>query len=230
MLRRFNEKGIVHFDQFRESAARDTAQLYELLEDPTCSSAVAPSIEVEQRPFPTRFAVGEYLHSVLGGASLPGLDTDRGLWSWLAAFYFGQLCPQGRNPGARHRWIPESGYNVYYRHLLRGPYQIYRAHSDNPRRALAVLATAPSAPGDIAEQLVARQDLITNPNVIEVATLLYINPATDQPKRGAARRDNGGARCLPIVLDQLDLIWDLYRLEPDKLLDLLPEEFDQFKP
>ena len=230
ILRRFNEKGIESFDQFRASTLRNVGQLHEILEAPAFSSAVVPNIEVEQRIFSTRFEAGEYLYSLFNGASVLDIDADRGLWSWLAAFYFEQLSLQGGPPTARPRWIPENTYDRYYRHLLRAPYQIYRAHSDKPHRALVVLATPPNAPGELAEQLVARQDLITNPHVMEVATSLYIDPATNRPKRGAGRRDNGGARRFPIVLDQLDLTWDLYRLDPDKLLALLPAEFDQFKP
>ena len=95
---------------------------------------------------------------------------------------------------------------------------------------MALLANPPHQPGDIAEQLASRQELVTNPSVMEVATRLYINPETGRPKRGAAGRGPGSARRLAAVLNQLDLTWDLYGLDPDKLLDLLPEEFNQFQP
>ena len=230
-LRRFTETGISQFDNFRASPLRTEEQLSAILDDPTYSVGVSPDIEVEQVNLPTRFVVGEYLYNLFDGVPPSGVNLDVGTWTWLAAFYFGQLCPPGSPPGDRPRWVPAmDNYRQYYRHLLAGPYQIYRAHSANPRRAMALLANSPHQPGDIAEQLASRQELVTNPSVMEVATRLYINPATDRPKRGAAGRGPGSSRRLAAILNQLDLTWDLYGLDPDKLLDLLPEEFEQFKP
>ena len=230
-LRRFTEVGISRFDDFRASSLQAVDQLHEILRDDACSESVSTEIEVEQQRLPTRFSVGEYLHGLLDDVTAPGVNIDVGTWTWLSAFYFAQLCPQGSSPGDRPRWVPAmDNYRQYYRHLLAGPYLVYRAHSDNPHRAMALLANPPHQPGDIAEQLASRQELVTNPSVMEVATRLYINTANNSPKRGAAGRGPGSARRLAAVLNQLDLTWDLYGLDPDKLLDLLPEEFDQFKP
>lgn len=229
-LRRFTEVGISRFDDFRASSLRAADQLHEILHDDACSERVRADIEVEQQGLPTRFAVGEHLYGLFDGVAAPGVDIDVGTWTWLSAFYFEQLCPQGSSPGAQARWVPTvDDYRKYYRHLLAGPYLIYRAHSDNPHRAMALLATPPHQPGDIVEQLASRQEQVTNPSVMEVATRLYINPVTNRPKRGAPGQGPGSARRLAAVLNQLDLTWDLYGLDPDKLLDLLPEEFDQFK-
>ena len=175
-LRRFTEVGISRFDDFRASSLRAVDQLHEILHDDACSERVGAGIEVEQRRLPTRFSVGEYLYGLLDDVAPPGVNTDVGTWTWMSAFYFEQLCPQGSSPGDRPRWVPAvDNYRQYYRHLLAGPYLIYRAHSDNPYRAMALLANPPHQPGDIAEQLASRQELVTNPSVMEVATRLYIN-------------------------------------------------------
>ena len=195
------------------------------------SAVVDADIEVALEMFANRFELGRFLYSLFDNAPIIGLDNDRGIWAWLAAFYFENLCPPGISPGDRARWIPDVGnFRKYYRHLLVGPYQIYRAHHTRPEITLALLANAPHEPGDVAEQLTARQELVTNERVMEVATKLYVNPITNQLKRGAAARDNGSARRLAAFLNQLDLTWDLYSLNPDQLLDLLPSEFDRFKP
>lgn len=229
-LRRFTEAGISRFDDFRASPLRTEDQLQKIIEDMTCSVIANADIEVERVSLPTRFAVGEYLYALFDGAEAPGVNIDVGIWTWLAAFYFEQLCPPVSSPGDRPRWVPAvDNYRQYYRHLLAGPYLIYRAHSDNPHRTMALLANPPHQPGDIAEQLASRQELVTNPSVMEVATRLYINPATNSPKRGAAGRGPGSARRLAAILNQLDLTWDLYGLDPDKLLAILPSEFDRFK-
>ncbi len=228
-LRSFNAGGINRFGQFLSSAARDTEDLHAFLGAPSLSTPVTPEIGFEPRSFVNRFAAGEYLYSLLGDSNIFNLDEDRGIWAWLSAFYFDQLCPDGTNPGKDYRWVPAvNSFRNYYRHLLAGPYFIYRAHKDNPQHAMAVLATPLHRPGDIVEQLASRQELVTNHSVMEAATRLYIG-GDGVPKPRAAGRGAGSARRLADVLTQLDLTWDLYDLSTEKLLELLPAEFDEFK-
>lgn len=229
-LRRFNTGGINRLEQFLASASRDTEDLCAFLNDPRLSIVVSPEIKVEARLFVDRFAAGEYLYSLLKDSNILNLDNDRGIWAWLSAFYFDQLCPDGTKPGMDYRWIPAvNSFRNYYRHLLAGPYFIYRAHIENPLHAMAVLATPLHRPGDIVEQLASRQELVTNHSVMEAATRLYIGE-DGLPKPRAAGRGAGSARRLADVLTQLDLTWDLYDLSTEKLLELLPSEFDEFKP
>ena len=224
-LRKLNESGIKQFEQFRNTEPRDNKALSTIVSDTRFSEEIGANIAVQPRTFGTRFDVGEYLDDLFSEAENLDLNKDKGLWTWLAAFYFEQLCPPGSRPGENARWVPAVGdFRKYYRHLLAGPYHIYCAHRDNPLRALALLATPPHRPGDIVEQLASRQELVTNKSVMKVATTLYIDPKTARPKRGAA----SNARRLADTLNQLDLIWDLYALDPDTLLKLLPSEFLAF--
>ena len=229
-LHRFTEIGIERFDRFRATSLRRLDQLHAILRDVVCSDLAGSDIEVECRELSTRFAIGKYLHALFDHAIVPDLVTDQGIWTWLSAFYFEQLCPPGSQPGDRARWVPAVGnYRQYYRHLLAGPFLIYRAHHDNPCRAMALLANPPHQHGDIVEQLASRQELVTNPSVMEAATKLYIDPETGRLKRGTGSKGPGSPRRLVTILNQLDLTWDLYKLETQKLLDLLPAEFDRFK-
>ncbi len=227
-LRSFNSSGISRFADFRASPVRKPKELHTLLKAPDFSTALDPEFEVESRSFTNRFSAGEYLYSLFGDGKMLRLDEDRGTWAWLSAFYFDQLCPDGSRPGQAYRWVPSiNSFRNYYRHLLAGPYYIYRAHRHNPHVALAVLATPLHRPGDIVEQLASRQEIVTNRSVMEAATRLYIGP-NHTPKPRAAGRGPGSARRLADVLAQLDLTWDLYDLSAAKLLNLLPPEFDNF--
>src|SRR5262249_11852361 len=157
-------------------------------------------------------------------------ERDTGLWAWLALFYFEQLCPKTahgqRKPGELARWIPEvTNYQRYYRHLLAGPYRIYRAHRDNPQRAMALLCNPLDRPGDIVEQLASRQEIVTNRAIVESATRLYMDAATARPRRGAGGKGAGSARRLADVLNQFDITWDFYAMDSVNLLSLLPKEF-----
>lgn len=235
-LRRLIERGILEFDEFLESQQTDYPQSLpeHILNHAAYSELVPLRVNVDKRNFKSRYEAAEYLNSQIGDQGIKGLATDIGIWTWLTLFYFDQVCLTNTDgtykTGKRHRYIPEFGdYRVYYRHLLVGPYRIYRSHLDNPEVALGVLCNPLHAPGEIAEQMASRQDIVTNKTTMEVATNLYIDASTKRPKRGASSKGPGTPRRLALILDQLDLTWDLYLMNADGLLNLLPSEFNRFK-
>jgi len=221
---------------FLDSLTTDTPMPWPdgLLTDADATEAIEPEIEVEDRSFSNRFEVGQYLNDLLGDSGIDNIEYDRGIWAWLALFFFDQLCPADshgrRRPGERARWIPAIGnFRKYYRHLLAGPFRIYRAHREEPERALVLLCTPPHSPGDIVEQLASRQEIVTNAAVMKAATHLYVDPDTGQPKRGAAGRAGGSARRLADVLNQFDMTWDLYSMSWNSITVMLPQEFERFQ-
>ena len=84
-------------------------------------------------------------------------------------------------------------------------------------------------PGEIAEQLASRKELVTNRAVAELATQLYYDPAKQTFRRGAGSSVKGAARRLAALLNQLDLTWYLYGMSGHDILRLLPKEFDRFR-
>lgn len=113
----------------------------------------------------------------------------------------------------------------YYRHLAAGPYRVFLAHRDDPIRALAVLCQRPGRPGDLVEQLVSRQEIVTNPAIMAIASEFFVDPGTRRPRPMASRKGAGGPRRLIGVLDQFALTWDLSQLSADQLKNMLPAEF-----
>ncbi len=236
-LRRLNDHGLAQAREFLSSLTTDTPQDWpeDTLTDPGTSEELQVDVEVEQREFSSRMELAQYLDGKFEDAGLTGFERDKGLWGWLALFFFDQLCPPDtegrRKPGELARWIPAVGdFRKYYRHLLAGPCLVYRAHKDHPDSALALLCGPVHKPGDIVEQLASRQELVTNTAVMEVATTLYVDPDTRQPRRGAAGRGGGSARRLADVLNQYDVTWDLYSMTAQELAEMLPPEFDRFLP
>jgi hypothetical protein len=237
-LRRLRERGIQAFAAYLDSLKdRPTADVpRDLLTNPEYSETVVPEIEIDEtRTFGNRLEAAKYLYERLSSVALKDVERDNGLWTWLTLLYFDELCPKdesgNRKPGARARYIPEpANFQRYYRHLLAGPYRIYRAFRDAPARALVVLCQPLDKPGDLVEQLVSRQEIVTNPAAMEAATFLYIDPATRTPKRGASAKTAGAARRLADVLLQFDCTYDLYAMTASELLDILPGEFDKFRP
>jgi hypothetical protein len=216
-----------------ESSPTQSAH-FDQIEDSSLSEPVEPEVQIERREFGNRMELACYLHDVLAPIAGQDVILDPGMWSWLAVFFFDQLCPRDRTglltPHERARWVPAmSDWKKYYRHLLSGPYSIYAAHRDDPQRALAVLANPVDRPGEVYEQLASHQDLATSAPVMEVATRLYVEPETMRLKYGSSTKGPGAPRRLVEVLLQFDLSWDLRSIHADGLLSMLPTEFDRFR-
>ena len=234
-LRRLNDEGLRQFAEYLV-ALKTTPALappVALLDDPATSEEAAP-VAVWPMPFPNRLAAGRWLHDLLEHAALPDVARDKGVWAWLSLRLFDQVCPAdgrgNRKPGEMARYIPDFSFRKYYRHLLAGPWRIVRAHRDQPERALVVLHNPVDTPGELAEQVMARQEIVTNRSAMAAATMLYIDPQTKRRVRGAATKSRGAARRLADFCNQLDVTWDLYAMEPGELLAKLPKEFQRFQP
>jgi hypothetical protein len=132
--------------------------------------------------------------------------------------------------GADWRHIPQFGnYRAFYRHLLAGPFTLYRAHARAIANARALLVQPLHKPGEFVEQLASRPELATSPAIVGAATLLYLDPKKGALKRGAGGSGAGSPRRFAAVVAQFDVTYDLFTLTPEQLAAILPPEFDKFK-
>jgi hypothetical protein len=196
------------------------------------SHRVPRAIEVESRTFASKYEAAEYLAGTL--ASLPDLGDTTGLWSWLALFYFDQLSPVGpegtRRPREDYHYIPSSETGGWQRdrHLLAGPTKLFTMHGRNARLLLHLPI---HQHGTFVYDLGFRRDLITNRGLIEAIDLLYWDPKRKRRKRGATSdRHPGNLRRLIAVIQQLDFNYDLHGMRAEEILQLLPAEFDAWRP
>lgn len=234
---RFTPEGIGRFSEYLDQLESEPTRLMptHLLEDPACSETVGTPTEIQVKAFGTRFAAAEYLDQILEETSETEVERDVCLWAWLTLLFFDELCPPNKSGERRLRerpaYIPEpENFQRYYRHLLLGPYLIFRAHKDNPKRALGMLCKPLPIIDDVVAQLASRQELITNQALVELATTLYYDATTETTKRGAGGKGNGSPRRLADVLQQFDVTWDLYAMGTGEFLKVLPSEFDKFRP
>ena len=237
-LRRLNQVGIDQFENFLDKLSKsgDAVLPMEILSSTETSETINPDIDLQQRPFTTRFELGQYLTQTLNFLTLKSLDSDRGLWAWLALFHFNAICPISKTgekkPGSRARWILDSNnFQRYYRHLLAGPYKIAKFHQNNPAEAMCVLCSPPGRPGDMVEQLASRQEFATNRSVMGAVTRLYYDQINATIKKGALETNKnkpGSLRRFIDLMRQFDVTYDLYSLSTDGVIEILPKEFNKF--
>jgi hypothetical protein len=151
-----------------------------------------------------------------------------GLWSWLALFYFDQVCPNV--PLATNRYIPETeGLEAglrYYRHLLAGPCRLYRQLGT---LASPVLSSPLSSHNILYRSFADHQDFVQNPGIVEAMNLLYFDYESGALRRGISDATKPGtlARFFP-VMQQLELNYDLLGMSAYEIVKLLPSEFDNW--
>lgn len=235
-LHRLNEAGIARFQAFIDSQSTAEPESFDIdtVTDPRYSAPAGNECSVADTcDFTTRFEAAEELTRILCEAGLTDPAFDRGVWCWMSWLWFESLCPLDSNgkrkPLESARWILSLDYNRYYRHLLAGPWWIFASHSDDPERARALLCTPVAKPGELVGQIASRQELVSNPGLVGLLTRLFYDANTGKLKRGHGGKAGGSPRRFADVINQLDMIWDLYSTTTDELAILLPSEFDRYK-
>ena len=231
-LREFNGAGIEKFRGYLTALREDGTpeiSLEDLLSDETYTKIVSTKIEVERKNFHTKFEIGAYLHEKLSSISPDKKYRNSGMWTWLAVFYFDNLCPSDkegkRKIGTESRYILNSDeWDRVFRHLLAGPVMIFDLHHQN---SLILLYNPVNETGDFLAQLMGRQEIGTNKGIIEAARILYWDPVKSRPKRGSSPQEHkpGTLRRFVDVLQQFELTYDLYSISGNELIRLLPPEF-----
>lgn len=232
-LRLLTNSGIDAFAAYLSQLLQDDRlpPPFQLLTEPGSSRAIETEIHIEDTSFSSRFQAAEYLYGKLLESGIQGWERDSGLWSWLALFYFNQLCPPdstgSRSVKETARYIPQIEVSRrYYRHMLLGPVLMYRAHSDNPQRLLALLSNPMHiATGETYRLFIENPSLIACKAIVEVATDLYYDPKLHRIRRGAGSKEAGGCRRLIDFLQQIDCNFDLPELTKERLAGMLPAEF-----
>lgn len=226
--RRFSEVGLGLCEDILREPSKDEmrSRIRSLLDDEMYSSEIDLAVELRTEPFRDRLDAAAYFSSLELDRYVENLEGDVGLWTWLALYYFDQLCPANRKPGEIARWVLSSHPFRYYRHLLAGSFRIYRTYANEPKLLRVFLWGPVSEVGDYIGQVGSRQELITNRAVLQLLDRLYFDEAKGRPKKGASDRTAaGGLRHLVDYLDQLDRTYDLYSLSTETLVEFLPNPF-----
>ncbi len=233
-IRRLSVQGIAEaVEELALVRAGETESLSRaLLESDEFSESIGLRVSAP-REITTRWQLGIWLYQHLDGRIDERTVADPGFWSWMAVWLFDLICPvrEGqRKVRDDARYILRSGdFRKSYRHLVAGPYLLYRAHADAPNVLRVLLATAPDAPGEIYEQLASRKYLITSRAVVETVQRLYYDAQAATVRRGAAGAGAGSARRFGEILQQFDKTYDLNSIGANRLIELLPREFDRFR-
>lgn len=230
IVRAFTADGIESFRQELESMrAGPTREISKLWSDSQLTEAVAGNAEIEMRSFASKLEFGTYAFACFS-EKIPErvLRSTPGLWSWLACFYFDQLCPpdsSGRRKILGNEKYISSSTDIRTgmdKHLLFFPWKLVAIHGD---RASWALAGALPTDSKVLRELSNSYRRNVSPEFLQMARDLYFDETKRVVRRGATSHNRpGNLRRLDRVMSQLDMTYDVFGLPPTELEELLPRQ------
>jgi hypothetical protein len=227
----FTGDGIAAFTKWLRSGAPGDVP-NDLLVDPQFSTPMCETDLLGRERFPDRYSFGCRLVKLLQPFDSHAISYKRALWSWLAAWYFDQLC-EIEASGKRvlrkeYVYVPQNE-RYYYRHLVRTPWYVVMQHGEAGKFLLVSTRKDDLAPlsrqSGLLDALAARQFVIASPALVGAARRLYTDKFTGRPTRGAGAHGSGSPRRLALIANQLALTYDIRDMPTDNFLRLLPDEF-----
>lgn len=236
IFRKLNDEGIGKFREYLQGGAVGDPPTG-LLADPGTSGPVAHSIDLGTALFNDRYEFGIYLNTLFKAFDPTAIANDMAFWTSLGLVWFDRICPRlgdgTRDVREDYRYILSADYRHYYRHLVRSPWQLVRDHGLNARFLLIAPRESKnplSVHGEILEQFGGRQQVLASRKVIKAAGQMYMDEKSGRPKPGVAGSGRGSARRFGMVLRQFDLTYDPECMNIPDLLNILPSEFERWKP
>lgn len=233
IIRKLNDQGQREFGEFINSirqGSKPNTPSY-LLTDRQTSEPLDNEIDIEQGNFNSRYELGEYLVKKFAGQNMQILIDEPGMWSWLALFWFDQLCPVkadgNRKASEIYNYVLSHDYKHKPRHAILTTWQLVEQLGEDSR---FLLSRELDVRGELIEQLMARQFYLACDGVMKAASTLYYDPERSTFKKGAAARKSAGCVARYVSwLQQIELTYDLFSLSRDDVMGLMPQEFERFK-
>ena len=226
-LRRLTPDGIEYARSFlaglRENPGGPIEPPRDLLYGDAYSAPFPGGIEVERRSFRTRREAAEYLAPRLEPIGRLVVD-QAGVWSWLGMFYLPGIVTRRDDGAVALSPVDEtlimSGADRQ-RHYLWSAWRLYAQHGE---RAAFLLDEGLTSFTRIARRPLQQTRAFNSIGLVPLILRLYTFGG--RAKSGFSARDApGGLDHLFRVLDQLERTHDVYGMEPDALLRVLPSEF-----
>ena len=243
-LRKFTPEGLDRASEVLDRIRNDASPNFtDLLTNPRYSYPFHPYVEVEIRDFLTRREVGESLSASFADAGVgdPAIIEDHDAWSWLAMRCIAPKSEDdnvelGRTANMAYVFDPkrETGQNLTrakWRNFMRLSYEIYVQHGEG---AWLMLNERPRSLSQFTMRLAQAPELFRAKGIVPLAHMLYADRDTGRLKRDstAQQRSSAPPGSLPRLIDvlnQLYMNYDVYGMEAERLIELLPSEFDRFR-
>ena len=160
----------------------------------------------------------------------PNMYDWNDMWNWLSFVLREQIFKHDDKGAIKKmheaRWFAGgiNGGVKPFRHAVRMSVLLYNSFGDD---ADHLLASSPDKHTDILEQFTHHANVL-QPVLQKVARKLYFDDTCGMLKKNTGSRGPGSPRRFVIVVKQLDITHDLSDVGFERMLEMLPREFDPF--
>ena len=154
--------------------------------------------------------------------------TDGGMWTWLSIRLLVKIAPADNNGdrvlGETNRWIytPNDMYDRKgHRHIIRNKYIMLKAIDNNKEMAPCFISGKAETGGEMIEQVVSRQDIISSLNILKTIYKLFWDPKTKKLKPGSRDAVREFVKTKGHVLGLLSQSWHIYDCEPEEIIKMI---------
>lgn len=242
--RRFTDEGIIQALKFLDIIRNDPQALLQvserLLFDDTTSEYMPNAPQVERHKFVTRRDAAEYIDTFKPAIDEQVID-DWAFWSWLGMYHFHDIIfseerqdkfaisASGKGTTETETIVvaPKSSdvRRNSYRHYLRSSWLINKKYRDQ----CAILLDQDIMTLPVITRLILNSLRVFN-SVGVVPLILELYTENNEQKKGFSAAKPGNIYRFLHVLEQLECTYDVYGMSSEALMNILPPEFDQWKP
>ncbi len=232
-------RAVAFLDDVRNIPSATLQVPQNLLYDSTFSRPMPDAPNVEHCQFVTRRDAAEHLDRLSPALGKQHLD-DWAFWSWLGIYHlqdvvFNELRRQKFATSTSDSWTTETETIVIdpesseatrasYRHYLRSAWLINRNYGE--QCAFLLNQDITDLPR-ITRLILSSLRVFNSVGVVPLVLKLYTDQ--QQQKRGLSIGPGNIGRLFH-VLDQLECTYDVYGMSTKALIEILPPEFDRWKP
>lgn len=237
IVRQLTKAGTDAFRDYIQASRRGepASPPYNLLYQSPYSESLSQNVEIERNRFYTKYEAATYLAGVFTDLDQSETSYNGGLWSWVSLYYLEELL-EAKASDKNKLNSPENyileveqgdlNWRKYIYHLLATPFYLYRRHGEEARM---LLAGPVGSRMTLTYEIAARPQFARSREFIRLVNRLY-SDIHGNMKRGAAtgEKRSGSIHRLIKIFQQLELTYDVFDMNCEKMIKLLPPEFDEW--
>lgn len=190
----------------------------------------------ENVTFKNRLEMGIYLnnHFIEMNIQSQMITANAGFWDWLSYYWIEKIIKNEDNTYKKIRekdayLINRASTREYQRHVIFPTWSVVSTYGEQHAK-IFLYSDNLNQQADTLENILCRKDFAPSNSLVEIFYTLYWDEKKDKLKTGITTRTRpGNIRRFVDVVKQLLINYDITRMPPEKIMEILPSEFDHWK-
>jgi len=185
------------------------------------------SQKISKINFLSSYDLGVHLVEALRDLSYNDIQGDHEMWDWLTLFYFDTIFSEKMRGYSELRYILNQDWKFLFRHLIRTPWWCVGYYGEHSK---LLLSEEPYRSIDWLEQYIKNREIREFKPLIKICYDMYFDEQKGRSKPGTSKGKSGALFRLRDKINQFFRVYDLWHMDTEDIIKLLPKEFNIYKP